>query len=125
MGDFEATVQWAIKSWVPFVSSLCPSDSYKIYKKGDQVRIDTTLVGFERLSWVRGDISLLVSLENEPRVVFVDHERRVVQQVYPNDFSLTVKQLEEEVSASLNGKLVSVLNQFISRLPRLKLTFLV
>lgn len=35
-------LSWQFQSWVPFVSNLCPSDNYKIYKKGNCLRIDTT-----------------------------------------------------------------------------------
>lgn len=33
---------------------MCPSDVYKIYKSGSNVRVDTTLSGFEQMSWQRG-----------------------------------------------------------------------
>ena len=32
-GDFTIDVDWSVHSWVPLVSRLCPSDTYKIYKK--------------------------------------------------------------------------------------------
>lgn len=34
---------------------MCPFDTYKIYKRGANVRVDTTLVGFENNRWQRGD----------------------------------------------------------------------
>ena len=74
---------------VPLVSHFCPSDTYKFYKKvqrapsvrmcgrasdaplrspaqtlvaglqGSSMRVDTTLVGFENLKWLRGNISYM------------------------------------------------------------------
>lgn len=41
------------------VAKACPSDVYKIYKSGGNVRIDTTLVGFNGSSWERGNKSFL------------------------------------------------------------------
>jgi hypothetical protein len=50
---------------VPFVSGLCPSDTYKIWKKGMNVRIDTTLLGFEKLKWLRGNASIIFNVNQK------------------------------------------------------------
>ncbi|KAJ3282572.1 Ankyrin repeat domain-containing protein 13C, partial [Rhizoclosmatium sp. JEL0117] len=74
------------------------------------VRIDSTLVGFESLSWVRGNVSILC-VDDGKRVVLVDHDRRVVQQVVPRvkdgEDVLTEEELQEEVNILLNTPLVS------------------
>lgn len=36
---------------------MCPSDTYKVYKQGSNVRIDTTLLGFDHANWQRGNRS--------------------------------------------------------------------
>lgn len=41
------------------MSRLCPSDVYKVYKRGSNVRIDTTLLGFDHTTWQRGDRSYI------------------------------------------------------------------
>ena len=46
-------------SAVPLLSRICPSDVYKVYKEGSNVRIDTTLLGFEQNKWVRGNKSFI------------------------------------------------------------------
>ena len=42
---------------VPLVSKICPSDTYKVYKRGSFVRIDTTLLGFDQAECQRGNRS--------------------------------------------------------------------
>ncbi|ORY47433.1 hypothetical protein BCR33DRAFT_848767 [Rhizoclosmatium globosum] len=108
--DFSMTLNWRFTTWLPFIQPLCPSDTITIRKHGRNVRIDSTLVGFESLSWVRGNVSILC-VDDGKRVVLVDHDRRVVQQVVPRvkegEDVLTEEELQEEVNILLNTPLVS------------------
>ena len=44
---------------MPLVTKMCPSDTYKVYKQGSTVRIDTTLMGFDLQNIQRGNRSFI------------------------------------------------------------------
>lgn len=80
--DFYMELKWEFHSWVPLVSRLCPYDTYKIYKRGACFRVDTTLIGFENMKWIRGDISFIFHGENGAEVHVVDHKKQTVEKAF-------------------------------------------
>lgn len=60
LADFELRMKWVFSSWVPLVSNLLPSDTVVIYKRGSSIRIDSTLLAMNGLTWERGSQSLVI-----------------------------------------------------------------
>lgn len=106
--DFHAVVEVELSSWVPLLSKLLPSDRIELFKVGNNLRIDTTLIGFEGMKWVRGNTSYMV-LGDEDMIVVVDHDKKEVEHVFEEkEKVVTEEDLEEAVHLMWTNKAKSV-----------------
>ncbi|XP_064620295.1 ankyrin repeat domain-containing protein 13D-like [Lineus longissimus] len=109
--DFYVEMKWEFTSWVPLISRMCPSDTYKVYKSGANVRIDTTLLGFDNMNWQRGSRSFIFKGTSDSALVMeVDHDMHQVytetMQVLPDAPDILLQPSEDAVA----GRLTSPIN---------------
>lgn len=64
-GPWERMLVTSAPSAVPLVSKMCPSDVYRVWKRGESLRVDTSLLGFEHMTWQRGRRSFIFKGQGE------------------------------------------------------------
>jgi hypothetical protein len=125
MGNFYMELRWDFTSWIPLLSRILPSDICKIYKKGANIRLDTTLVDFNDMKWERGDVSFLFTGKGSPvrngitrtlsdgtsssknsshSLVVMDNRMKVYQRVKQDE---TEHEIDDEVDVLMSSDIVS------------------
>ncbi|ESN90686.1 hypothetical protein HELRODRAFT_108743 [Helobdella robusta] len=79
--DFQLTLKWDFHSWVPFLSRYLPSDVCKVYKKGNKIRLDSTLLDFRESMWQKGDVSFIFNATKNQPLLMLDNVQQVVHAV--------------------------------------------
>lgn len=82
MPDFSLNMNWECTSkFIPFIRKFTPSDKYRIYKKGNNLKIDLSLMGWEQFRAKRGKLSLMF-FGNLSKVVLVDHTNNTSRDLF-------------------------------------------
>ena len=83
MEDFQVEMKWECDSAIiPFIKHLTPNDTYVISKKGCSLRIDATLLSWDKLQSKRGNFSLIYRGDYDGELIFVDHETNEVSDFF-------------------------------------------
>lgn len=88
------------------VSRILPSDICKIYKKGANIRLDTTLVDFSDMRWERGDISFIFNGNAPPNqtLTVLDNVSKVYQLVKYEENEM---EIEDEVDLLMSTDILA------------------
>ncbi|CAJ1967948.1 unnamed protein product [Sphenostylis stenocarpa] len=107
MKDFYMEITFHFESSViPFISRIAPSDTYKIWKKGGDMRADMTLAGFDGLKMKRANQSILFLSDGTkddqrryPGSLFrVSHEEKEVVVFSPTKVAPTDRQVKNTLN---------------------------
>lgn len=102
--DFYIEIRWKVKTWFPFVEKYCPHDFCRLWKRGTEIRLDTTVVGMEKekIKVRRSNFSLLSRFDEDglPVLIAIDHDQRLWFQ--PDSEPVHGEELEEFINVQLN-----------------------
>lgn len=107
--DFKVDLNLTCESnWFPVFSSVAPSDTYKIYKQGSNLRLDMTLLGVQKFNVVKGNISVLFKgrdsgPESAGDLLIVDHKLSTVGNIFNRNNEAKVNQ---QIGEILSGRQV-------------------
>ncbi|KAK7344643.1 hypothetical protein VNO77_14520 [Canavalia gladiata] len=115
MRDFYMEITFHFESSViPFISRIAPSDTYKIWKKGGNLRADMTLAGFDGMKIKRSDQSILFlgdGLDDDKKVpgslCMLSHKKKEVI-VTPEPSKPTDRMVRQSLNRKSKAKVVRV-----------------
>lgn len=109
--DFAAEIFIEAHSWVPMVSSVLPSDTIRIWKRGSQLRIDSALKGLDGVKWKKGPMShVYLGREGGERAghaVVMDHESKAFYDVLGAMHNSSVGNMDLALHVSLTTAMSS------------------
>jgi len=111
--DFKVDLNLTCDSnWFPVFSSVAPSDTYKIFKQGSNLRLDMTLLGLQKFNLIKGNITVLYkgrnsSKEQQGELLIVDNKAQTVHNVFNRNQE---QKVNSQIHDILTGK--QILKQY-------------
>jgi len=102
MPNFYMEIDWKIESWVPLVSRLAPSDTFKIWKQGGNLRFDSTVQGMNGFNVEKGLSSFLFNSES---IYLVNHQQETFSDALSEFRRPSYERIKFEASSMMAGKL--------------------
>lgn len=112
--DFYMEIEFHFESLViPFISRIAPSDTYKIWKIGSNLRVDMTMIGFDGFRIQRRDQSYVFLGEERRKQgsIFLGSDNRLV---LPRGAVVVLDHGKKEISDALEGPTESELDQQVA-----------
>lgn len=105
--DLYVEVDWKFFSWIPFVTNFCPRDTCRIWKRGNWVRFDMSLVGLEKYTFQYGEVSFIFKIDPE-LVTFwvVDHKEKLVEKFNPLKINYPREDIESDLNLNMRMELI-------------------
>ena len=105
MNDFYVEIKWKVH--VPLLSFLCPNDVCPIWKKGTDIRMDTTFVDFKNLSTIRNPNSFMMLTNNNNNTINLVKCDRKLKKYYNMTEELDDEEKELVINDILTKKRVN------------------
>eukprot|EP00164_Ancoracysta_twista_P005089 GFYU01006927.1.p1 GENE.GFYU01006927.1~~GFYU01006927.1.p1 ORF type:complete len:582 (+),score=90.57 GFYU01006927.1:58-1803(+) len=109
-GDFYMEIRWEFDSnIIRFINSIAPSDTYKIWKKGSNLRVDTTLLGLDGMKCVRGNVSFLfqgLNTDTPGTLLMLNHDKKKITDALTTVRDPTPEELRRDVANLMNADMV-------------------
>ena len=111
MKDLYIELKWKVS--IPLLSFLCPNDTIKIWKKGDELRADFTFVDFKSLRVIRNPTSLLLKYNNstnEHEFLKANHKKKeyynFIEPLEQDEIELVLKEVMTKKRINGSFKLI-------------------
>jgi hypothetical protein len=121
LDDFYMEIRWEFQTWIPLLSRVMPSDTFKIFKRGSKLRVDFTLADFNEsvIGWTRGDMSLLFdpSAAKSYQTLLLNNRDEVYQRVRDKN-----RHLNDEIDLLMTCDIIRLISKIFDNISFIAVT---
>ena len=115
--DFYIEFKWKFHTLIPFILKYCPSDYCRLWKRGTNIRLDTSIYGLQegKLKPKRSNISYLFECVQKqeqgrtvlvPRLFAVDHNAKIWEEI-DSTRPISESELEQLINVQMNMEILA------------------